>query len=130
MKSFRDTAERLWQLRDRKRQVGSMCKTKGEKNITKKGKNFVFFSKTWFMQQLIYLFFFFFLIKSEKPVIYPWKKYGVIVWLIAHTDVRRCLIMHQYLPHYVEEHHHSRLVDEQRMVSFLIINYHASKYVT
>lgn len=38
--------------------------------------------------------------------------------------------MHQYLPHYVEEHHHSRLVDEQRKVSSLIINYHASKYVT
>lgn len=35
--------------------------------------------------------------------------------------------MHQCLPHYVEEHHHSRLVHEQRMVSFLLINYHASK---
>lgn len=37
--------------------------------------------------------------------------------------------MHQCLPHYVEEHHHRRLVYEQRMVSFLIISSHASKYV-
>lgn len=38
--------------------------------------------------------------------------------------------MRQCLPHYIEEHHHSRLVYEQRMVSFLIINSRASKYVT
>lgn len=38
--------------------------------------------------------------------------------------------MHQCLPRYVGEHRHSRLVYEQRMVSFLIINSHASEYVT
>lgn len=38
--------------------------------------------------------------------------------------------MHQCLPHYVEEHHHSRLVCDQRISSFWIINSYASKYAT
>lgn len=38
--------------------------------------------------------------------------------------------MHQYLPHYLEEHHHGTLVHEQRMLSFFMINSHTSKYVT
>lgn len=92
--------------RDRKRQVDSMFKTKGKKHNKERTQCLPF-------QNLIYVeayLFILFLVLNKK-----WKadpicmiKHGVPVWLIAHSDVERSLIMHQCLPHCVEEHHHSR----------------------